>query len=149
ELAGAGPSRTVQPEFYVRGGTRGAEEILGASHVGTPVAMPENLSRSLPSQMLRSRIEALTQFTLGLERLIQRDSPAAVNWFQRAVTTPGWRNNEGKEVAYLLLGTALRARNQPGDLDLALQAYWTSADLNPQYARAHIGLGNVYYDQFA
>jgi hypothetical protein len=148
ELAGSGASRTVQPSFYVRSGARGAEEILGSNHLGTPVGAPEDLSRVAPSATLRTRIDALTRFTLGLEALIQKDASSAVTWFDRAVNTADWKDKEGKEIAYLFLGTAYKARGNAGDLDRALEAYTTSARLNEQYARAYIGQGNVYYQQY-
>jgi tetratricopeptide (TPR) repeat protein len=148
-LVGSGAERTVQPEFYVRGGPAGAGEIIGSNQLGTPVGVPEEMSKAVASQALSSRVEALTQFTLGLENLIQGNPDTAVTWFSQAVATPGWRDQEGKEIAYLFLGTAYKVRDKGDDLEQAYQAYKKSADLNPRYARAYIGMGNVYYTQYA
>lgn len=139
------------PEFYVSG-LDGAEELVGPSRLGTPVyagAQGESLGYALIlSDKLKARSEALTHFTVGLTYLLAGLPHNAVPFFEEARSVEPWPESEGKEVVHLFLGTAYRSRGQEGDLDRALASYAAAARLNPEYARAYVGLGTVYYEAF-
>ena len=127
----------------------GAEELVGTNQLGSPVPTSESLGGALVvNDTLKSRLDALTYFTEGLAYLVAHQAGKAIDWFGRAADPTVWADEQGKEVIYLFLGTAYMQRNQPGDLDLARQAYQKSHDLNPHYARAYIGLGNVSYEKY-
>ncbi len=146
-----GTQTMFSPEFYVSG-LRGAEELVGPNRLGTPVVSEgreDSLGYALVlSDALKARSEALTLFTVGLTYHVMGQPGSAVEFFERARGVQPWADSDGKEVVYLFLGTAYKERNGEGDLERARDAYLTAAQLNPQYARAYIGLGNLYYEEF-
>jgi tetratricopeptide (TPR) repeat protein len=146
-----GTQVSFAPEFYVTE-LEGAEELVGTTRLGTPLfadARREGLGYSLVlSDTLTARTEALTFFTIGLTYLGAGQPGSAITFFEQACNLEAWAESDGKEVAYLFLGSAYRRRGQGDDLQRARAAFQTAARLNPEYARAYIGLGNVYYDEF-
>jgi tetratricopeptide (TPR) repeat protein len=142
-----GGRRQFVPKFYISPGYRplsGAAELLGPSRLGSPVAG----TTVGPSNVLDARTKALALFTIGLVHLADKDPDQAANFLTRAKEIEHWEDREGKEVIYLFLGTTYARRKGPGDLDRAREAYATAARLNPEYARAYIGLGNVALQEF-
>jgi tetratricopeptide (TPR) repeat protein len=143
-----GTTTKFAPEFYVSD-FAGAEELLGRNQIGTPVVT----SPLIISDALQARTEAVTFMTIGLTYLAVNDPLSASKWFERATQVSGWRDSEGKEVLYLLLGTAYmgaayRGGDVPSDLVRAREAYATAVKLSPGYSRGYIGLGNVAYEQY-
>ena len=139
------------PEFFINE-IKGAEEILGPDQMGAPVSSSDSLTGLSGSLVLgdalQARTRALTLFTIGLAYLTAHDYDKALERFEQATQVNGWKDTDGKEVVYLFLGTAYKIRAQEGDLARAHTAYQKAVNLNPEYARAYIGLGNVAYFEF-
>jgi tetratricopeptide (TPR) repeat protein len=147
----------VQPEFYVRGeGFVYGCEVLGCGQLGHPIPIDMSLDpgdRFELNQKLHARTQALRHIVVGLANFfVRRFDKAAVD-FQRAVDVDGWRPDEGKEVACLLLGAAhLRAYDKitnPAPLVDAEAAFAQAYELNPDYSRSYLGLGAVALEQAA
>lgn len=133
------------PRFYVRGdGLYQAEELIGMDQLGAPVTGSAMVFRDA----IECRTEAITLFVTGLAYFRAAHHDSAVRLFERTTRLDCWEDTDGKEVAYLYLGSAYLARGDEGDLDRALTSFLTATDLNPDYARPYIGQGHVYYEQF-
>ncbi|MSP12192.1 MAG: CHAT domain-containing protein [Chloroflexi bacterium] len=137
---------TFVPEFYITN-LKGAEELIGSTQLGTPITIGSITVGSI-GPTLTARTEALVLFTIGLIFLNDGDRDNAVTWFSRAKVVEGWKDEEGKEVLYLFLGTAYYLRDRNNDLAQAFEAYSKATGLNPEYARAYLGLGNVYLREY-
>jgi tetratricopeptide (TPR) repeat protein len=139
------------PEFYVSD-LEDAAEIVGANRLGSPItsdARSETVGSALVIvDALKARSEALTYFAVGVMYLLEKQPGRAAQFFENAQKIPGWEDAEGKEVVHLFLGRAYRLRNQQDDLGRAQAAFQAAIRLNPEYARAYIGLGNVSYDWY-
>jgi tetratricopeptide (TPR) repeat protein len=61
---------------------------------------------------------------------------------RRAAALGGWEERDGKEVLYLFLGNVAGKR---GRLDDARNHYRRALGLNPEYARAMVGLAKVQF----
>ncbi|MBI1880288.1 MAG: CHAT domain-containing protein [Chloroflexi bacterium] len=155
-------SYSVQPEFYVlpqESFTYGSE-VAGPERLGQPV--PFNLPLDDPgvlfglNEKLNARIQALQNLVSGLAYFYVNHYDEASAKFQQAAAVEGWEEDEGQEVAYLLMGAAkLRVYGDPKtDLDQrtqalnqALEAFRHASELNPDYARSYLGLGTITLQQ--
>ncbi len=144
-----GDANVFVPEFYVTE-IKNAEELVGPSDLGAPITVTASgLGGGLTlSGALGPRNTALVLFTVGLAYLSVDKPDSAVDYFEQAAQVKGWEDVDGKEVLYLFLGTAYAGRNKDGDLDRSRAAYDTAKNLNLEYARAYIGLGNLDYIEF-
>lgn len=155
------------PEFYISPRLTGAEEVTGPGSFGAPItitlplAHPDNRAQ-LKAQVL-PRLEALTEFMYGMAFYKAKELDLALQQFELARAVPQWRDapGAGKEILYLWIGTVLIGRAHAGQaagcpletgagLDnwaCARLAYENALELNPGFARAHIGLGNFWADQ--
>jgi tetratricopeptide (TPR) repeat protein len=145
------------PRFYVsptQQELRRAQELTGPNGLGAPLAG----TRFGPSDSLDARTRALILFTIGLVYLADHDTDQAVRSFSEASEVTPWTDvdrdgdgkadSDGKEVIALFLGTAHALRNREGDVQEARNAYQIAVNLNRNYGRAYIGLGNVAYREF-
>lgn len=145
---------TFVPEFYIREGLLPqAEELTGEGQLGAPMKVQSGLGGELElSENLETRLRALTRFTLGLARLVVKQPAEAAELFEQITQLDGWERSEGQEVVYLFLGSAnyalFEASADQAYLERAEAAYSEAATLNPAYARAYIGVGNVAYERF-
>jgi tetratricopeptide (TPR) repeat protein len=137
----------LAPEFYIaEAKLPGAEELVGTYQFGSIIRSPgttENPAskRELRDQLL-TRTGALAQFIIGLGYYATDGFEKADRYFQAAESTKGWDDRDGKEVLYLFLGTTANKRE---DLQAAQMYYARASGLNPEYARARLGLGEVQY----
>jgi tetratricopeptide (TPR) repeat protein len=104
-----------------------------------------------------SRTEILSPFVRGLSREKYGDYNDALKHFNEANRDELWRDIAGgREVVYLFIGRqhyALgRQYDKGGQKEKALEAYrdafkafQQAGKINPDYARAYIGMGNVQY----
>jgi len=136
------------PEFYVsQRKLEGAEELSGEYAFGSVIQtlgdVEKNpVARGELRQRLIGRTRALSQFVIGLSYYATGQYQAAERYFREADAVAGWDDRDGKEVVYLLLGhTALML----DDLDQARAYYEKSLAVNPEYARARLGLASVIY----
>jgi len=137
------------PEFFVQRRARNlsrAEELTGSHDLGSRILGSGLGSGSITDNAelrreLAARTEALVQFVIGLSWYGGRDFAEAAQAFDRA-DVDGWREADGKEILYLFKGNA---GGNLREFDAAGTEYQRALDLNPDYARAHIGLGSVIF----
>jgi tetratricopeptide (TPR) repeat protein len=141
------------PEFRVNyKGFEDASELVGPYQLGAPVRV------SLPvtddqfqgdSHPLGPRTRALSLVALGLAYQVSERNDEAEQRFQAALDTPGWLDEDGKAVAWLMLGSSHLARaikeSEAAHLPDAQTAFETALELDPGYARAKLGLASVLY----
>jgi tetratricopeptide (TPR) repeat protein len=167
----AGPQGTsLRPAFYLSSDLvlRGAEELIdaqaGEHRLGAAiersgdVAVNQLVYGDLQTE-LAARVKVLADVAAGLVFLNNSDRAAeAAPFFLAAEAVRGWDDDEGKEVLYLLLGNAkLRwfsqsiqvAPTRPGVawqmLHDAADHYRQALRINPQYARAQLGLAETTF----
>lgn len=135
------------PQFYVVEHLD-TEEITGTSALAVelPFDLSELNSEDELNSQLRVRAEILFNFTKALIYYSQKDYSTALRTLNLAIksaeTLP--ETFEGQEVLYLL---AAKAYTRQTDYENANQMLDQALLLNPDYARAHLGRGNIYYQQ--
>lgn len=145
----SGPPYRFTPTLYLTEEFNGGEELTGENAFGSPIEVrlplndtgrgPEN--RLALAEKLRSRLEALQLFTLGLAYLQITRPDRALELFEHADQIGGW--DSGKEVLQLFRGSALV---ELGRYPEAAEAYEQSLALGGgEYARAYIGFGNLFF----
>jgi tetratricopeptide (TPR) repeat protein len=141
---------TLQPEFYLRErALADAQELLGSFRLGSAIseAVPidnEPAAAISVRQRLSSRARAISELVLGLSffRLQQYDQ--AERHFDGAIGAQGWPDGDGKEILYLFRGSTAGAL---GKLAEAADWYDRALQLNPQFARARLGLAEVRFQE--
>lgn len=135
---------TFEPEFYLALGDFGDEDLAGQYGLGTPIHVDGNATLTAYREVLRTRLlsrtEALAQFVIGLTRYTQAKFSEAKTHFEAAAANDAWKDEDGKEVAYLFLGNI---QGRLGNLDAAEKSYAEALGLEPDYARAQIGAAEV------
>jgi len=134
------------PEFYVsEEKLLDAEEFLGQYQLGSSVQLLDDLSRNVVAQkalrdQLLGRTGALAEFVVGLSYASLEQWRPALEHFRKAEAAVGWPDADGKEVLYLFLGNAAAKLR---DYDGAAGFYDRALALNPEYARARLGIAEV------
>lgn len=136
----------VLPEFFVATNNfNEADEVTGLYSLGAPlyiVGRGNIADRIDVSGALTQRAGVLTKVIEGLAYYNNARYVDAANVLRTAIGATGWKDEDGNEILYLLLGNATA---RAGLLDEAESAYRKVLTLNPQYARAYAGLGSVTY----
>lgn len=160
----------VVPEFYVSPASfKDAEEIVGAQALGESFDLPKG---DEPAEWLKAssegdaRVQALMRVVIGLSHYSLGQYEEALSILQPAKEIAAWRDEQGKEVLYLLTGNiagriASAKLSEAGHLEVIVRDdviatsevtlteaeddYLFALELDPEYARAYVGLGSVYY----
>lgn len=124
------------------------QELTGQDELAHPILFSVaglNARDSLNSQ-LRSRTEILFNFTRALIHLSQDDLDSALRAIWTSISAAEKLNQSfaGQEVLYLVAAKVYLNQNE---FDRASQMFDKASALNPNYARAHLGRGNMYYVQ--
>jgi tetratricopeptide (TPR) repeat protein len=142
--------KDFEPEFFLsEQKLTGAEELVGQYELGTAlrslvdIAKNPAARRALRERLL-ARVHALAEFVIGLSYFTLDDFVEAESHIEGAAKTEGWEDRDGKEVAYLFLGSA---RGEQGNLAEAREAYDRALGLNPEYSRALYGLAEVRFQE--
>lgn len=139
--------QVIQLEMYVSESLfSGLPEFIGKHTMGEPVPItggPSDLATGVQTnRLLAARTQAIALISLGLAFYDQGDYPAAFDSFKNASAVKNWNETLGKESVYLMLG------NTAGRLDRLEEAeeyFQQSLLLNPDYARARVGLAELYF----
>ena len=142
---GEGEGRFL-PSFYVAD-QPSTDEVTGYNELGTPIRFDADFdSEEELYHTLQARAAILVNFTRGLIYLADENLDGALYSFQEAA-----RESEtidpfgGQEVLYLMLAYSQRLLQQH---ETAITTLEKALALNPEYARAYIGLGNNLYALF-
>ncbi len=148
-LSGAANPASFVPEFYVAPLRGEAEQIVGPYGLGAPipVQLPINLSEDRQAARalnlkLSVRTSALSRLTIGLMYDLGGSTEQALTIFDGMEGESDWNEREGKEILYYFIGRENLFLEHDQE---AQQAFERAVEINPNYARAHIGLGSVYY----
>ncbi len=141
---------TLQPEFYLRErALADAQELLGSFRLGSAIsgAVPldnEPAAAISVRQRLSSRARAISELVLGLSFFRLQQYADAERHFDGAIGAQGWPDGDGKEILYLFRGSTAGAL---GKLPEAADWYDRALELNPQFARARLGLAEVRFQE--
>ncbi len=154
------------PEFYIADIQNEADEIVGTHQLGSPieVRLPLDLydqrAGSFFEQNLGVRADALVWFSRGLALDLSgrhEDALAVFKDAQDEEQLKSWEDDQGREILYYFIGRQALFLMQDADptldeskvayLDEAEAAFKDSANTNRNYARAHIGLGDIYFQR--
>jgi tetratricopeptide (TPR) repeat protein len=140
-------SSVLTPEFYVTDRLLfDASEVVGHHQLGSPIRSPGDAERlTVQNQLLdqlAARSQVLAEATVALGSYSLGDFASALNHLLVAEQQPGWADEDGKEVLYLLLGNAA---GKVGRLDDAEAYYDRALALRPDYSRASLGKAETIY----
>jgi hypothetical protein len=143
----------ITPKFAFTGRGGGelssvdVSELVGESSLGSVLAplTLADLSVGFDSSSLSLRARVATTLTVALVSLLQGDG-AAPQLFRDAIQL---YNQDGSltesEVLHFFLGKALALSSDREDQASALAEFLTAISINPEYPRAYVGVGNLYY----
>ena len=137
-----GSEAILSPRFYIRDQPETAE-LTGQHQLRFDISSLDSIDRVTAE--LRSRAAVLLSFTTGLTYLSAKQPDEALRAFQAAIrVADNYGRFDGQEVLYLF---AAVASSRPGNYEKAGQYLDQALSLNPEYARAFIARGNIYYNQ--
>jgi tetratricopeptide (TPR) repeat protein len=139
---------TFTPEFFLNQEKLVEAEELGGQHgLGSSLQTGSDITRSGVARMelrkqLLARTRALAEFIVGISYYAEGRYGEASGHFESARRESGWPEDAGKALLYLFLGNvAGKLQNSVG----AEAHYARALTLNPEYARARLGLAEVMY----
>jgi tetratricopeptide (TPR) repeat protein len=141
-----GDEAILSPKFYIAD-QPDTGELAGQHRLALPIQFTiSSLGfRDEINAELRSRAATLVSFTEGLVYLSDDDLDKALHCFREAVReAESWGPFEGQEVLYLFAAVTNRLQ---GNFEKAAEYLDQALSLNPEYARAYIARGNIYYAQ--
>ncbi|HEX5415862.1 MAG TPA: hypothetical protein VFZ25_09350 [Chloroflexota bacterium] len=147
---------TLVPAFRIRelvGDTGSLNDMLdGSFALGAPIPvdLPLDLqSKAFVNGELAARVDAAAWLTIGLTNDLNGKSQPALDAFQKALAaitngeaSPHGEPGDGKEIFFFFIGREDLALER---LEEGTQAFRDALVSNPSYARAHIGLGSIYW----
>ncbi len=155
-LAGAANPRELFLEFYISPDlefspdlNRGIDPVVGRHRLGQPipVTLPLSTLAGLDvNERLGVRTRALAWLTIGLAFDLVNPSRAREIFRQAEERLQDWPDapGSGKEILYFFIG---QEELLLGDLGDAEDYFRRALAINPDYARATIGLGGVFYSR--
>ncbi len=141
-----GDSATLSPRFFIAN-RPDIQELTGQHRLALPITftVSELAFQDKINAELRSRASILVLMTEGLTFLSAKDFAKGLRCFQQAIHEAEKHGRfDGQEVLYLLAATASHLNQNPKEADEYIDK---SLSLNPEYARAYIARGNIYYTQ--
>jgi tetratricopeptide (TPR) repeat protein len=136
----------VTPEFYVSvQNFYEAEELVGQYEIGASFRVDgngETARRIGLNDELSPRVAVLSRIAVGLARYYLHHFEKALETFKDAREIEGVEGRGIDQVLYLLMGNAA---GKMMDLESSEIYHRASLLIDPEYARAHIGLAGVYY----
>ena len=142
-----GGQAEFSPRFYVAA-QPDTTELTGQNELAYPIIfnVSDLVSQELVNASLQKRAEILVNFTKGLVYFSQDDADSANRALQAAIIAANDLDQpfEGQEVLYLL---ASRVDFSQDEIKKAHAMLDDALALNPNYARAYLARGNIYYIQ--
>jgi tetratricopeptide (TPR) repeat protein len=141
-----GNQATLSPKFYVAD-RLDTGELTGQHQLASPIQFDIS-SLSFEDKVhteLRSRAAILVHFVKGLPYWSDNNLDAASRSYQEAIREAERRDPfDGQEVLYLFAAVTNRLQR---NFEEAAENLDQALSLNPEYARAYIARGNIYYEQ--
>lgn len=141
-----GNEASLSPRFYIAD-RPDTGELTGQHRLALPLEFEISSldSQSKVNAELQSRAAILVSFTEGLSYISANNLTGASSSFQQAIhEAESHGPYDGEEVLYLL---AAITDEKQGNIEQALVDLDHALRLNPEYARAHLARGNIYYDR--
>jgi len=144
-----GNTASLSPRFYVAERYRSeVGELVGLYQLNQPIDFTTqdiSAGSSIFYIVLQQRTSVLIEFTKALAYLISNDLQRAHATIDNAIKTAETTDQkQGIEILYLFGSTIARLDN---DLDGAQENAEKALEINPNYGRAVLAEGNVYYDR--
>jgi Flp pilus assembly protein TadD len=145
-ITGDGATQSIQSQFYVSARSFSripefvGEHLLGNSIIAT--GTDDILARVETNRIIANRAQALMLVALGIISYNFEDYQQALELFTEAAQLDAWQVEQGKETVYLLIGNSTARLDR---LEEARDNFESALAVNPEYARAHIGLAEVYF----
>ena len=143
-----GAAQIIEPAFYVSEESFAlTPEFIGVHRLGGAITLSgggDFASRVQTNRAIADRSQALGLMAVGLEKFTLAEYETASALFEKAASLEGWPDEDGKEAIYLMLGNAFLRLEQLPDAETFFKR---GLDINPDYARAHVGLAAVYYQR--
>jgi tetratricopeptide (TPR) repeat protein len=137
---------TFVPQFYLRN-LQNTPELEGEHDLGASVpvrSLDDPASRQQLRADLTGRTRAFAEFVIGLSQFTNDKYADARVHFLNAAADPQWDEGNGKEVLYLFLGYA---EGSLRNLAAAREAFQRALTINPEFARAYLGFGEVQFQE--
>jgi tetratricopeptide (TPR) repeat protein len=134
------------PQFYLRN-LQDTPELEGQHDLGQTVAvrsLDDPASRSTLRANLLDRTRAFAEFVIGVSQFSSDKFAVARVHFSKAETDPQWDDRSGKEVLYMFEGYTA---GKLGDNAGARKYFERALAINPEFARAYLGLGEVQFQE--
>jgi tetratricopeptide (TPR) repeat protein len=120
-------------------------ELEGQHDLGRSVpvrSLDDPSSRQQLRESLTGRTHAFAEFVIGLSQYTNDKFADANVHFHAADADPQWDDASGKEVLYLFMGYTA---GKLGDLDGARASFRHALTIDPEFARAYLGLGETQF----
>ena len=147
-LTPAQNAAALAPRFYVAPLRNEADEIVGRYELGAPIPLRlplDNREALALNQALNYRQKLLSRFTLGLMYDLLGRPEQALTVFTSTLDELKTRpETEGREVLLYFIGRANLFLQRPSDAEAAFEE---ALNMAPDYARAYVGLGGVYFQR--
>ena len=140
----SGTNSQLELGFYVAKVANAADEIVGPYQLGAPITVRWPMNKDVEGitrLSLNERNRLLSRFALGLAYDLFGKQLKALEVFQSANSAAPSDYRAGREVLYFFIGREHLLLQQT---EQAEKMHRAALDLNPGYARAHVGLGDVY-----
>lgn len=145
-ITGDETTQSIMPQFYVSEKSFSRiPEFVGEHLLGDVVTLTgtgDLLGRVKANRAIANRAQALTLIAIGIVSYSSEEYQQALDLFTQAAHIDAWPHDQGKETVYLLIGNAAARLDQ---LDEARVNFESALAINPEYARAHIGLAEVCF----
>jgi tetratricopeptide (TPR) repeat protein len=131
-------------EFFLRN-LPDSPELEGQHDLGRSVlvrSLDDPSSRRQLRDGLIGRSHAFAEFVIGLSQFSNDKFAEANVHFKTAEADPQWDDASGKEVLYMFMGYTA---GKLGDLDAARAAFRHALSIDPEFARAYLGLGETQF----
>jgi tetratricopeptide (TPR) repeat protein len=136
----------VTPEFYLdTQGFHEGSEVIGQYELGSSFPLP---SANNPAwqfdfdKQMRTRSDIISSIAVGLSYFAVHQYEEALESLQSIEAIDGWKDDQGKEVLYALIGFSAGKAEK---YDLTKSALEKAIAINPAYSRPYIGMANLNY----
>lgn len=136
----------VVPEFYLdTQGFHEGSEVIGQYELGSPFPLPGANNPAWAydfDREMQTRSDIISSLSIGLSYFAVHEYEKSLEVLQSIESIDNWKDDQGKETLYALIGFAAGKAKQ---YDLTESALEKAIDINPDYARPYIGMANLNY----